>query len=64
MTLIGYRETRDTLPVAPGSELDLSLPMSVSPIELEALVVVSERRDPWFHGRLPAATEDPLRVVL
>lgn len=50
VTLMGYRETRDTLPVGPGSELDLSLPMSVSPIQLEALVVVSERRDPWFPG--------------
>ncbi len=48
MTLIGYGEIRDTLPVTPDSDLDLSLPMSVSPIELEALVVVSERRDPRF----------------
>jgi hypothetical protein len=48
VTLIGYSEISDTLPVPSDSDLDLSLPMSVSPIELEALVVVSERRGPWF----------------
>jgi hypothetical protein len=41
---LGYRELRDTLQVEPGSDLDLQLPLSVSPIRLEPLVVVSERR--------------------
>ena len=44
VTLVGYRVLWDTLEVLPGSGLDLSLPMSVSPIVLEPLVVVSERR--------------------
>lgn len=48
VTLIGYREKEDTLHVSPDSDLDLSLALSVSPIRLEALVVVSERRGPWF----------------
>lgn len=45
VTLIGYRDLRDTLEVGPESDLELVLPLSVSPIPLEPLVVVSERRD-------------------
>ena len=44
--LLGYRELQDTLRVEPFSDLDLQLPLSVSPIELEPLVVVSDRRAP------------------
>jgi hypothetical protein len=44
VTLLGYRDLRDTLDVEPGSALELRLPMSISPIALEPLVVVSERR--------------------
>ena len=44
--LLGYRELQDTLRVEPFSDLDLQLPLSVSPIELEPLVVVSDRRPP------------------
>ncbi len=44
--LIGYQELRDTLEIGPGAEVDLSLSLSVSPIELEPLVVVSDRRPP------------------
>ncbi|NNM06081.1 MAG: carboxypeptidase-like regulatory domain-containing protein, partial [Gemmatimonadetes bacterium] len=43
---LGFRDLRDTLEVAPGSDLDLALSLSVSPIELEPLVVVSDRRPP------------------
>jgi len=44
--LLGYRELRDTLEVSLGTDLDLLLPLSVSPIELEPLVVVSDRLPP------------------
>ncbi|MGD2120742.1 MAG: TonB-dependent receptor [Gemmatimonadota bacterium] len=44
VTLLGYRDLRDTLQVQGETTLDLSLPMSISPIVLEPLVVVSERR--------------------
>jgi outer membrane receptor protein involved in Fe transport len=43
VTLIGYRDLRDTLQVDPESDLELILPMSVSPVQLEPLVVVAER---------------------
>lgn len=44
VTLLGYTALRDTLRVVPGSELDLILPLSVSPIPLEPIVVSAERR--------------------
>jgi hypothetical protein len=44
VTFIGYRTLADTLIVDSGSDFDLDLPLSISPIELEALVVVTERR--------------------
>jgi hypothetical protein len=44
VTLIGYSDLRDTLRVEADSELELSLPLSVSPIRLEPLVVVTDRR--------------------
>lgn len=43
VTLIGYGELKDTLQVLPDSDFDLILPMSISPVELEPLVVVTER---------------------
>jgi hypothetical protein len=48
VTLIGHRETNDTLPVAPGMDLELSLVLSVDPIRLEPIVVVSEMEDRGF----------------
>ena len=48
---LGYRELQDTLPVEPDSDLDLQLPMSVSPIELEPLVVVSDGERPLGSSR-------------
>jgi hypothetical protein len=44
VTLLGYRDLRDTLQVQGEAALNLRLPMSISPIVLEPLVVVSERR--------------------
>jgi len=45
VTLMGYREVRDTLEVDMEADLDLVLPMSVSPVPLEPLVVEVRRRD-------------------
>ena len=45
VTLIGFGELRDTLQVGPDSDLELILPLSIKPVELEPLVVVAERRD-------------------
>jgi len=50
VTLLGYRDLRDTLQVALDSDLDLVLPLSVSPIPLEPLVVVTERRSRGIMG--------------
>ena len=50
VTLIGYRELGDTLHVLPDTDLDLVLPMSISPVELEPLVVVTERRNRGIMG--------------
>jgi hypothetical protein len=44
VTLLGYYALQDTLRVDPGSNLDLTLPLSVSPIPLDPIVVVSPRR--------------------
>jgi hypothetical protein len=44
VTLLGYRDLRDTLRVVPGTDLDLVLPLSVSPVPLEPIVVSAERR--------------------
>lgn len=50
VTLIGYRDLQDTLQVGPESDLELILPLSVSPVELEPLVVVAERRHLGIMG--------------
>jgi hypothetical protein len=50
VTFLGYRDVRDTLPVRPDSDLDLSLAMAVAPIRLEPLVVVTERRTSGIMG--------------
>ena len=50
VTLIGYRDLQDTLQVDLDSDLELILPMSVSPIQLEPLVVVTERRNLGIMG--------------
>jgi len=44
VTYLGFADLQDTLRVDPLSDLDLVLTMSVSPVELEPLVVRSERR--------------------
>ena len=50
VTLLGYRTLEDTLQVQPGAELELTLPLSISPIELEPIVVVAEaREDPFLQ---------------
>jgi len=54
VTLLGYRDLQDTLQVTLGSDLDMVLPLSVSPIELEPLVVVTERRDWGIMGDFEA----------
>jgi hypothetical protein len=46
VTLLGYTDLRDTLRVGPESEMELILPLSVSPIPLEPIVVSAERRRP------------------
>ena len=48
VTLLGYGSLRDTLQVGPQNRLQLILPLSVSPIELEPLLVESERRATGF----------------
>jgi len=50
VTRIGYRDLQDTLQVDLESDLELILPMSVSPIELEPLLVVTQRRDRGIMG--------------
>lgn len=44
VNLLGYLALQDTLAVEAGSELELTLPLSVSPIRLEPIVVISRRR--------------------
>jgi len=44
VTLLGYTELRDTLDVAADADLALTLPLSVSPLPLEPIVVVVRRR--------------------
>lgn len=43
-TLLGYGDLRDTLRVESASELELTLPLSVSGVALEPIVVVVRRR--------------------
>lgn len=45
VTYIGYRDVRDTLPVSPNDDLELAVSMSVRPIELDPILVVTDRRD-------------------
>ena len=44
VTLLSYHDLQDTLRVLPQSTLDLTLPLSVSPVQLDPIVVVSTRR--------------------
>ena len=48
VTLLGYHDTLDTLAVAPGADLEISHVLSVSPIPLDPIVVVTESRDRGF----------------
>jgi len=48
VTLLGYRDLRDTLRVGSESSLDLELPLSRSPIPLDPIVVAVERREPAY----------------
>ncbi|MCJ7627104.1 MAG: TonB-dependent receptor [Longimicrobiales bacterium] len=50
VTLIGYQDLQDTLRVGLESDLELSLPLSVSPVRLEPLVIVADRRNPGIMG--------------
>ncbi|MFH1765652.1 MAG: TonB-dependent receptor [Gemmatimonadota bacterium] len=50
VTLIGYRDLQDTLQVGLESDLELALPLSVSPVRLEPLVVVTDRRNSGIMG--------------
>lgn len=45
-TLIGYRERADTLVVEAGTELQMSLPLTVSPVPLEPIIVEVMRHVP------------------
>ncbi len=45
VTFIGFKDVRDTLPVAPEADLELALSMSVRPIELDPILVVTDRVD-------------------
>jgi hypothetical protein len=47
VTLLSYHELQDTLEVPAESELDLTLPLSVLPIPLDPIVVVSQGRVLW-----------------
>lgn len=42
--LLGYTDLRDTLRVEAGAELEVTLPLSVSPVPLEPVIVVVRRR--------------------
>ena len=46
VTLLGYHDLRDTLRIEPASEVDLTLPLSVEPVRLEPIMVVSRRQPP------------------
>jgi hypothetical protein len=54
--LPGYQELRDTLRLDPGSEIELTLPLSVSPVHLDPIVVAvgpqpSARQSVGFERR-------------
>jgi hypothetical protein len=44
VALLGYRERRDTLTVEPGDDLTVLVPLSVSPVLLDPIVVEVRRR--------------------
>ncbi len=46
--LLGYHTRRDTLHVEAATHLEALLPLSTTPIPLEAIVVVADVRRPWF----------------
>jgi hypothetical protein len=46
VTLLGYHDLRDTLEVQAGEAMEMILPLSVSPITLEPLVVEVDRMAP------------------
>ena len=48
VTHLGYRDLRDTLRVGPEEDLQVVLPLSVSPVELSPIVVEGRRRRPPF----------------
>jgi len=50
VTFIGYHDLSDTLDVPARSDLSLDLALSVSPIELDPLVVVTSRVNPNMEG--------------
>jgi len=50
VTFIGYHDLTDTLAVPAESDLSLDLKLSVSPITLEPLVVVTRRQNPLMEG--------------
>jgi len=50
VTHLGYHDLEDTLSVPAESDLSLELKLSVSPITLEPLVVVTSRHDPRMEG--------------
>lgn len=50
VTLIGYRDRSDTLRVGPATRLEMELPLTVSPIPLEPILVVTERLDRGIMG--------------
>ncbi len=50
VTFIGYHDLTDTLSVPAESDLSLDLKLSVSPITLEPLVVVTRRQNPLMEG--------------
>lgn len=47
VTLLSYHELQDTLRVHSESVLDLTLPLSISPLPLDPIVVVSPRQPSW-----------------
>lgn len=48
VTLVGYEDLRDTLRVVSESDLEVVLPLSVSPVELRPILVEGQRRRPAF----------------
>jgi len=47
VTLLSYHDLQDTLRVFAESDLELTLPLSVSPVPLDPIVVVSSRQPVW-----------------